>query len=255
MSAAVGVLTRDRYDYFARCVTSLYRHLNLMFEDDSIIVYDDGSTDPRYDQLLKGMRDIGVVAHQGITPRGVAHGKNWLLREMLDGTQADFLFLCEDDLIVLAPEAVTGYIEACTLSGLGHLSWHGHGGLNPAPIGANGPVTYWPASVGAWTIYSREALADAGLMDEAFSQWSAMDHVEHSQRLADAGWTTPWPYNADATGSEEWLAEQPGAIESSIIRADPNWPANIEAAKAYWQRAHPATYTRVFGPAVTEGVA
>ncbi len=170
--------------------------------------------------------------------------KNELLREMLR-VGADWLFLLEDDVILTDARAVTGYVAACRESGWGHLMFHGHGPHNPRPLAVNGPVTCWPNYVGAWCVYSREALEEGGLMDEGF-RWNCWEHVEHTLRLAGLGFCPPWRLAADATGSEGWLAELPGSIEHTSIVRDGR-AAQQAAGCRYWELAHPDTYHLVFG--------
>ena len=185
-----------------------------------------------------------VLVHTDTDGQGVAVAKNALLHQMLEAG-CDWLFLSEDDVVVKDRRAVTGYIDACEHSGYGHLMFHAHGSQNPAPLRANGPVTEWPSYVGAWCIYSRESLLVCGLFDEGFR--NAWEHVEHSLRLAAAGFTAPWRGAADATGSEEWLEEIPGSIEQSVIRRSGRWGANVAAGCDHWRQAHPDTYRLVFG--------
>ena len=172
--------------------------------------------------------------------RGVGWAKNQVMKEMLRRGY-DWIFVSEDDVVVTSHLAITGYIAACESSGLGHLSFAHHGPANVGrtPIERVDGVTCWPEYVGAWSIYSRESLLTCGLMDENFH--NAWEHVEHTLRLAEAGFTTPWRQAADATGSEEWLEEVPGSIENGVIRSQPDWQPNIAAGKAYWIANKPET--------------
>ncbi len=171
----------------------------------------------------------------------VARAKNQVLSEML-AAGCDWLFVAEDDVVVTSPEAVTGYVRACEQSGMEHLMFHAHGPANPRPKESRGVVTIWPNWVGAWNIYSAASLRYCGLMDEHFH--NAWEHVEHSARLAAHGHTAPGA--PDATGSEAWLREQPGALASSVIRSDPLWNRRMDAGKAYWRETYPDTYRAVF---------
>lgn len=191
-----------------------------------------------HEAVLSDVVDSFVLV-KDIAP--VAAAKNIALNSLLRA-ECDWIFLAEDDVLPLSDLAVTGYLDACSSSGLHHLSFHAHGYANPAPIGRDGPLTYWPNSVGAWCVYSSECLRVAGLFDENF--YNAFEHVEHTQRLASHGFTTPWPQNADATGSEHWLAEIPGSIENSACRAI---GTRFDDAKAYWKTSYPDTYARIFG--------
>jgi hypothetical protein len=215
---ALGIVTFRRPDYFAQTLRAVEEHLASVVDEVQV------ATD--------------------VYP--VATAKNRLLSDMLDAG-ADWLFLLEDDITPLSPMAVTGYIEACERSGWEHLCFHAHGPANPEPNGVDpsGAVTYWPNSVGAYCVYSRRALEVGGLMDEDFH--NAFEHVEHYLRLADHGFCPNWPHNADATGSENWLAEIPGSIDNSSIVARDDWQPNMQAALAHFEAAHPSRYQRIWG--------
>jgi hypothetical protein len=238
VKVGLGIVTWRRPERFATCIMSVGRHLASQL--GWLDVYHDGP-------LVEPYRNpIGQGFVVGGVNRGVAFAKNQLLSSML-AVGCDWCFVVEDDMEVTDPRAIAGYIAACEESGLQHLSFHGHGPANPAPTGiVAGPVTYWPNMVGAFCVYSRKALLQGGLLDEHFL--NAHDHCEHTQRLAALGFTTEWPRNADATGSERWLREQPGSIEDSVIRSRPDWNANRVAAKQYWAKTYPDTYCKVFGP-------
>lgn len=175
----------------------------------------------------------------------VAKAKNEALQALL-GAGCDWLFLMEDDIEVTDPKAVTGYLEAAEASGYDHLMFHAHGPNNPVPRRRHpsGKVTYWPNSVGAWCLYSRRSIETCGFFDEVF--FNAWEHVEHSQRLSLQGFSSVWPDNADATGSEHWLREQPGALENSAIRRSPDWPARVEAGRQHWRDAHPESFKLIW---------
>jgi hypothetical protein len=218
----VGVVTvPERKDYLELVVASIQKHLS---------------------SHLGGP----VIVSEDTDGRGVAWSKNRVLVDMME-SGCDWLFVCEDDIIVQSPEAVTGYIGACQASGFDHLNFHAHGPANPASsarIAYCPQVTFWPNMVGAWSVYSRHSIEMAGLMDERFV--NAWEHCEHTQRLATLGFTSKWPNNADATGSEMWLAEIPGSIANSSIRCRDDWQANIEEGRKHWVNAYPDTYRRVF---------
>lgn len=175
------------------------------------------------------------------SPVGVA--KNKVIRRLLEDG-CTWIVISEDDVVAQSPDAILGYVKACEESGYEHLMFHGHGPHNPRPVGGAGPVTLWPNYVGAWSIYSRNCLEKVGLFDENF--YNAWEHVEHSLRLAEAGFTAPWRGAADATGSENWLQEIPGSIERSVIRPDPTWAGRMAEGQEYWKATYPDSYFTVF---------
>jgi GT2 family glycosyltransferase len=249
---AVGITTYNREDYYRECARSVAEHLSGLA--DAVYVHDDGSDEESFElhqqitQMELADRFSRVVAcgeHEGRN-HGVAYSKNRLLEMMLaDG--ADWLFLLEDDIVITSPEAVSGYLRACEESGFSHLSYAHHGPANAAgPREVNGAISYYKHYVGAWCVYSRKCLEDVGLFDEGFT--NAWEHVQHTLRLAEAGYTEPRPwYVADATGSERWLEEIPGSFENSAIRPRPDCQANIDGGLSYWRVSSPETYELIFG--------
>lgn len=177
----------------------------------------------------------------------VAKAKNLCMQRLLD-RGCDWLFISEDDVVVQSEMAVTGYIDACTSSGLEHLSFAHHGPANAgkqAVVRSDG-VTLWPEYVGAWCVYSRRSLLDCGLLDENFV--NAFEHVEHTLRLGLKGYTTfGRSAAADATRSQSWIHEIPGSIENSSIRKMPDWAQNIRDAESYWIAKAPET-ARIIWP-------
>lgn len=210
------------------------------------------------DRWLTGVVDVAVVHQDGGEPyaaaagfpttwtedaRGVAHAKNQVMRRLL-AAGCDWIIVSEDDVLVRSGRAVTGYIAACDESGIGHLSFHGHGHGNRRSLRSYGCITEWPDYVGAWCIYSAESLERGGLMDEGFH--NAWEHVEHTLRLASHGFTPPWRGAADARGSEDWLMEIPGSSDASVIGAGPEAVRRRTEGLDYWRRAHPDTFVKVF---------
>ena len=236
----LGLVTFRRPAYFERAAASVLEHLLAGLH--AFVVVDDG-TPPAERYAEEWTLGRGHLVIQCETNRGVAAAKNAAIRDLLDAG-CEWVVLMEDDIEVTSPEAVAGYVAACEQSGYGHLMFHGHGPHNPLPRSVGPAVTMWPNCVGAWCIYSAESLRQCGLMDETFV--NAWEHGEHSQRLALAGFTAPWPDNADATGSERWLREQPGAIAASAIRAHPAAGPSPERGRQYWRTAHPDTFRLIW---------
>ena len=245
---ALGVVTYQRPEYAEKCLRSIYKHLR--DDVDLFYVHDDGSS-PKYAGAYRRAfaKLPGANLQLDHANKGPAYAKNCIIRHaMVDG--ADWIFLCEDDLIVKNPWAVTGYLEAVQGTDIHHLSFAHHGLANAdGPVESGELVNYYSHSIGAWTLFSRECLEAVGLFDEHFVR--AWEHVEHSMRLIRAGYcgknAAAYKY-PDATGSPEWIAEIPGSLERSSIRPLPDWQANIRDGLQYWSEAKPDTYADLFGP-------
>jgi hypothetical protein len=263
VKVGLGILTCDREDYLKQVLRGWF---GSCFDGPAftnrltVAVYNDGQPFPSESENVLGqewtLAGPLYETFQSDPPyQGVAHGKNVLFRHLLD-KGCDVVFLSEDDVVPLDSRAITGYIDAMEQSGWQHLSFAHHGPANNGgPVeGVESPpgVSYYPNYVGAWCCYTRKALEEGGLMEEGFSRFCLWDHVEHTLRLALHGFH-PLPkaagvlLAADATGSEDWLAEIPGSIENSAIikRFGPTAP-RVAASKAWWRENHPETFYLVF---------
>lgn len=248
MTVGVGITSFDRPEFLEKCVRSILKNCGDVV--DYIYVYDDGS-DQKYRgafsrafKPLVGRDNARVI--QNPENHGVAFAKNRLCEKLLK--TCDWVILCEDDLQVTDAKAVTEYVRICEDRGLHHLSFAHHGPANAGgPVEVDGDVAYFPHSIGAWTIFSRECLTQAGLFDQHFI--CAWEHVEHELRLAQAGYapTTAPHHFPDATDSAAWIKEQPHAIDKSSIRPREDWHANIVHGLRYWRKHKPETYAQMFG--------
>lgn len=246
---ALGICTYQRPTYLEKCAKSIAR--NCASAIDHLYCYNDGS-DPKhsgaYKRAYAPLTAIGGHITEAAENGGVAVAKNALLRSMLD-TDADWLILCEDDIKVLAPEAVTRYVKIATDHKLAHLSFAHHGPANATgPVETDDDVEFYPHSVGAWCLYSRECLESVGLFDEHMV--NAFEHVEWEMRAYLAGFAPGGgPHRfADASGSWIWLSEFPGSIEKSSIRPRSDWSSNIRNSLTYWRDEKPETFDMLFGP-------
>jgi GT2 family glycosyltransferase len=248
MSIGLGIVTHERPDHFRRVAAGVHKHLAGLAH---FYIQDDASKKVEYSSMYKRVRQWADVE---INPKnlGVGKTKNRLLQRMLaDGH--DWLFVVEDDCVPVDPKAITGYVEACEKSGWQHLSFHGHGPANGRESGGRAPwtvlreITLWQEYVGAWCIYSREALEKVGLMDDAFT--NSHEHVNHTARMQLAGFA---PYSTyfrscpDATGSDSWISEIPGAIQTSTIRHSDEWQKNYEEGLKHWYETDQASFRLVW---------
>lgn len=246
VTIALGICTYNRPAFFEKTAKAVARQFGGRYE---VYVYDDGSDPKHRGSYARAYRAL-PEAHLGVGEpnRGVAFAKNRLLEQMLAGG-AEWLVLCEDDIVPLSPHAIELYVEAAEASGLEHLSFAHHGPANAhGAVSVDLPhkVAFYTHAVGAWCLYSRRCLEVAGLFDEHFV--NAWEHVEHTLRLAEAGFTSGAYRFADAWGSERHVGELPRAIDTSVIRPRPDWRLNIVEGMAYWRDAHPATWLEMFGP-------
>jgi GT2 family glycosyltransferase len=247
MLAAVGITTMNRPRFADKCVRAAEASLRPL--EAPLSLYNDGS-DPRYrgEYQRAYKRAPEMVVIESNENRGVAHAKNRLLEHMLNETDAEWLFLLEDDIILTSPMAVIGYVEAAEVYGLHHLSFAHHGPANESgPMAVEGAIEFYPHSIGAWTMFSRECLEAVGLFDENFH--NAWEHVEHEMRLIAAGFMPGAGPHCfpDVKDSALWLSELPTAITESAIRPRGDWQSSIVNGLRYWRDSKPETFEMLFG--------
>ena len=247
MNVAIGVTTYNRPRFADKSLRAL--EANVSGLGCPVSVYNDGS-DQRYRaEYQRAYRRLpDAIVFEAPENRGVAAAKNTLLQWMLDTTDAEWLFLLEDDIILKSPMAVTEYVRAAEDNGLHHLSFAHHGPANVGgPVEVTNGIGYFPHSIGAWCIYSRESLLGAGLFDENFH--NAWEHVEHEMRLFTHGYMPGCgPHRfPDDIDSALVLAELPDAIAKSAIRPRVDWNSSIVEGLRYWQSAKPETFNMMFG--------
>jgi glycosyltransferase involved in cell wall biosynthesis len=236
MKIGVGVVTYGRPDYFRKCIHAVEKQLPKVV--DHILVYNDGSEDDRYLEIYDEMSP-SIELYHPLVNRGVAIAKNWLLEEMMSHG-CDFMFLLEDDIIIKSPKAVTEYVRLSQESGIEHLMFAHHGPANAGKdklLHSHNGIDLWRNGVGAWALYTKNVIKQAGLFDQNFK--NAWEHIEHTHRIAKAGLTAPWGCFADISDSKNYLAEIPGSIEGSVIRPRGEWLDNVINGLIYWRDTRP----------------
>ena len=247
MSVAVGIVTYNRPRFADKCIRAAESILEPL--GVPLTLCNDGSDSKyaaEYKRAYKRSERMHVIELDENV--GVAKAKNVLLRFMLENTDADWLFLLEDDILLTSPESVTEYVRVAEEIGQHHLSFAHHGPANAGgPVDVDGDVSYFPHSIGAWCLYSRESLESAGLFDENFH--NAWEHVEHELRMMQEGFmpnASPHRF-PDVSDSALWLTEIPSSLEKSSIRPRSDWSISIANGLRYWKEAKPETFEMLFG--------
>lgn len=229
----LGIVTCNRPQFFEKAVFSVIRELEPLLE--CIVTYNDGN----YFQELSSPYTALQMTKKGVywgsddnTNSGVAVSKNQLMEYLLE-KDCDYIFIMEDDMEIKSPKAITEYIKLSQETGIEHFNFAHHGKMNPYPVKVEGDVAYYPNCVGAYSFYTKNCLNKVGLLDEHF--YNAWEHVEHTARIAREGLTSPFWLFADHKNSQEWIEEQPNALESSVIRNNPDWNTKMLEGLQYWK--------------------
>ena len=247
MKVAVGITTYNRPQFADKSIRAARAALAGL--DCPLAVYNDGSGAKHRGAYKRAYRRAeSATIFDASENRGVAYAKNRLIDWMLKDTNAEWLFLLEDDILIESPEAVTEYIRIAEQTGIHHLSFAHHGTANSdGPVDVDDEVAYYSNSIGAWCSYSREVLTECGSLDENFI--NAWEHVEHEMRMIYSGWMPgAGPHRfPDARDSALWLREIPGALEQSVIRPRDDWNSSIVNGLSYWKNEKPETFEILFG--------
>lgn len=249
----VGVITCNRYNYLKACIDSIP-----LDDVDDLVVINDGDRLP--DEAYNRNIDINIIDNP--TNVGVGKSKNNALRHLLD-KKCDYIFLIEDDMVILDSSIFKLYIQAHEASGIHHFNYgpgspfnrkqtiknfdlHNrhlldqHSDPNPRMIidyGNNIKVSLFPHTVAMFSFFTRESLDRAGLIDEEY--YNAWEHVDHTYRIIKHGLHPPFWYFADLYNSHQFITEAPDAINnSSIANNGEQWMKNISTGREIYKRKH-----------------
>lgn len=231
---AIGITSYNRPDALGECLTSV---LQCAPSDATILVSDDGSTDPKVAAVLDTAMDLGMVVFRG-EHANVATSKNRLLDAAMDDG-AEHIFLIEDDMAPRSPKAFRSYIKASERWGMQH-SMFAHAGERNSQVGVDHAFTYHYECVGSWVYYSRDVIDYAGGFDTEFD--NCWEHVVHSMIIADSGLFMPdagwrrWPdvrFSADHVVELGAASTHVTGTEDDLMRSE-----RIQAGLRHWE----ATY-------------
>lgn len=245
----VGIITCNRPNYLYQLLDTInpdmYHELVIINDGDSI---DTASITIPHTYIRN---DINL---------GVGKSKNKALKTLLD-KKCDYIFLIEDDMLILDNNVFAKYIKAYEVSGIHHFNYgpgspfnrkqdikfdlHNRHLLkqdsepNPKLIIDYGDikVSLFEHTVAMFSFYTREVLEKVGLIDEDF--YNAWEHVDHTYRIIKAGYHPPFWWFADIYNSHELLTEAPGAIDnSSIANKTEQWHQNVYGGREIYKEKH-----------------
>jgi GT2 family glycosyltransferase len=238
----VGVITKDREDFFWKCWKSLELCSNHI---DEYVVVNDGNPYAVTPTIYSNTVDL--IQHTDNT--GVAISKNQALQHLLD-KGCDHIFLIEDDMFIKDSSVFQKYIEASEKSGIQHFNFSQHGFANkirnnmgeitPNPkitikYGDNG-ISFYQHCVGSFSYYSRKCLDDVGLMDERY--YNACEHVDHTYEIIKKGYHPPFWWFADIENSWEYIGDDGWSIETSSISSSDSFMKNVKKADEVFVKKH-----------------
>ena len=230
----IGIVTCNRPDFYNKCLNSIPEELYTVTVNDG-----------KEFQVPERQNHTFI---QNKTNLGVGKCKNILFKKLLE-KGCDHIFIVEDDMLIKKPEVFDAYIQARDITGIQHFMFAYHGPANKNGV-SGGPacprfIVEYPENtriaivqgcVGSFCYYTREVLEKIGLFDEDFL--NAFEHVEHSYRIALAGYTTPYWNWPDLANSMDYIDEQMCSEHSSSIRPRNDWRENIQKGCSLFYKKH-----------------
>ena len=245
----VGLVTCNRSHYLQSLLDSLKPCRDQINE---LVIVNDGK--PVAVELFKGE---WILNEKNL---GVGKSKNKAMKHLLD-KGCDYIFIIEDDMVILDKDVFQKYIEAYKVSGIHHFNYgpgspfnrkqdiefdlHNRHELkqdsepNPKLIidYKSCKIALYEHTVAMFTFFTREVLEKVGLLDEEF--YNAWEHVDHTYRIIKGGYHPPFWWFADIVDSQNYIREAEGAIDnSSIASKSEEWKKNVYGGREIYKRKH-----------------
>jgi GT2 family glycosyltransferase len=245
----VGIITCNRKDYLVNLLESIANRNDL----ELVIINDGGPLD------ITGW-NYYVINNE--TNLGVGKSKNRAMQHLLD-RGCDYIFIIEDDMVILDDTIFEKYIAASKASGIQHFNYgpgspfnrkqtiqnfdlHNrhlldqHSEPNPRLVvdyGNDIKVSLFEHTVAMFSFFTRKVLEEIGLIDENY--YNAWEHVDHTYCIIKAGYHPPFWWFADIYDSHKYLTEAPGAIDnSSIANKTEQWEKNVYGGREIYLKKH-----------------
>jgi len=232
MSVGIAIITCDRVEMFKSCVKSIFD--TQTGKVDHVVVVNDGT---------KTIPDGDYTTINNDTNLGVGKSKNIALTHLME-LGREHLFIMEDDVKFVSEQAIERYLRLAELSGVRHLNFCLHGDANrrlnkPAPKliidYKDVKMALYHNVTGALSYYHSSVITECGLMDDEYK--NAMEHVDHTMRIINAGYHPSFRWFADVADSDQLLADQDPTLVESKIRNEEEWRDNFaHGVKLFHQR-------------------
>lgn len=250
MKIGVGIITCNRPEYLLNLLKTIP-----IDRISHLVVVNDGDEKNKHDLRYPG---VWVQNEKNL---GVGKSKNKAMKHLYD-KGCDYIFIIEDDMLIKDENVFYRYIEAYSQTGIHHFNY-GPGSpfnrkqkiqfdlhnrhlldqkspVNPKLIVEypnNVKIALYEHTVAMFSFFTRTVLERVGYIDEQF--YNAWEHVDHTYRIALAGYHPPFWWFADIADSEKYLEEAPGAIDnSSIANKTEQWQKNVCGGRELYKTKH-----------------
>ena len=252
MKIGVGVLTCNRPEFLKNLVESLLPCRNLISE---LIIVNDGNK-------IEGFNPPYGILIDNPTNEGVGKSKNKALKYLIE-KECGYIFLIEDDMLIIDKNIFTEYINASIETGIKHFMFGYHGPANKNNISGGKPcprtiiqyklgrkIALNTHCVGSFCMYTLDSLKQVGLIDETYK--NTWEHISHSYDLVNAGYAPGYWWWPDIANSTEYITEQACSEHSSSIRGTADWHENMVRGAKHFKSKHKYFPTEVPSLSINE---
>lgn len=193
---------------------------------------------------------------------GVGKSKNIAMKHLMD-KGCDYIFIIEDDMVILDDTVFDKYIQASKVSGIQHFNYgpgspfnrkqsiqnfdlhNRHELSNTSTPNPKLTVEYketilidlYEHCTGVFSFFTRSILDKVGLNDESF--YNAWEHVDHTYRIIKENGHPPFWWFADINNSDKFLRVAENAIKDSETASNKEtWFENIKTGREIYKQKH-----------------
>ena len=225
----VAILTYNRPDYYKKVLNKIPKN-----KINTLIVVNDGENsyakDSDADFVVKNNKQLGV-----------AKSKNIALKLLIEKFECEYLFIIEDDVIILDDNVFDVYIDTANVFGIHHLNFEKVAGNEKtlkysyeAPSGHS--IGFYHNPQGAFSFFNSNIIKKLGYFDENYI--NAFEHIDLEYNLAKNKVAPPFWYFPDVLNSDKLLTTIDGSDEDSTITNKEKYRENWDKSAKYFTKKH-----------------
>ena len=247
----LAIITCNRPDFLNSLLGSIELH---GVDINELVIINDG------DSVL------GYIKHDYFSLKtsgciGVGKAKNKGLKYLAD-KGCDYIFVIEDDMVILDSRIFKQYIKASKISGIQHFNYGPGSPFNRKQVIQNfdlhnrhlldeetepNPrlvvdykdckIALYQHATGTFSFFTKKALDTVGYIDENFH--NAWEHVDHTYSIIKANLHPPFWWFADIFNSHKFVGPQKNAIGNSTTSKNTDaWMENVRVNAEKYRTKH-----------------
>jgi GT2 family glycosyltransferase len=248
----VGIIACERFDYLNNLLDSIDKEVAGI---DYLVVIDDGNK-----KTIHSHPKVNFINHTDGRV-GVGKAKNMALKKLYE-QECDYIFLIEDDMVIIDQSIFKQYVTASKISGIQHFNYGPGSPFNrkqtiknfdlhnrhlleeetePNPRAIidykDTKIALYRHVTGTCSFYTRKAIDIVGYIDENYK--NAWEHVDHTYNIIKAKLHPPFWWFADLANSHTLIEPQKNSIGNSSTSKNTNeWMLNVRVNAEKYKVKH-----------------